>query len=278
MLAIIDGDILCYQACEARWKQRCENGTLFVSLDQEGNELPPEYSKEEDEKYLRKAWDKFQRDLKTLLDTVYADDYLMAVKGPDNFRDLLYPEYKANRKNKPEKQNHFVSVMRELAVMEELAIASTGREADDLVRIWAEEARRAGQDFIVCTIDKDLRCIPGKYYKMPMQTSVFSSPGKFFTISEKEACRFYYEQLLKGDPTDNIPGVPQVGPVKATKILAPYSTEKEFQEQVVEQYLMAFGEDHWLDYLNSNGKMIHIQKTIDDYFDCVQWPIVQELI
>lgn len=278
MLAIIDGDILCYQACEARWKQRCENGTLIVSLDQEGNELPFEYSKEEDEKYLRKSWEAFKKELQNLLDTVYATDFVMAVKGEGNFRDLLYPEYKSNRKKHPDKANHFVNFMRELAVMEDIAIPSVGREADDLVRIWAEEARAAGQDYIVCTIDKDLRCIPGNYYQMPIKTSAFVKPGKFFQISEEEACRFYYEQLLKGDPTDNIPGVPKIGPVNATKILAPFNKEEEFQEAVVDQYLLAYGEDQWLDYLNSNGKMIHIQKTVDDYFDCLSWPIVQELI
>lgn len=278
MLAIIDGDILCYQACEARWKQRCENGTLIVSLDQDGNELPLEFSKEEDKNYLMKSWDNFKKELKNLLDTVYADDFLMAVKGPDNYRDLLYPEYKANRKNKPDKQNHFVPVIRELAVMEELAVPSVGREADDLVRIWSEEARKAGQDFIVCTIDKDLKCISGRHYQMPIKTSAFTKKGKFFEMSEEDAQRFYYEQLLKGDPTDNIPGIPGLGPVSATKFLAPFTKESEFQEEVVNRYLMAYGEVDWLDQLNSNGKMIHIQKEIDDYFDCLQWPVVRELI
>lgn len=278
MLAIIDGDILCYQVCEARWKQRCENGTLIVSLDQDGNELPLEFSKEEDKNYLMKSWDNFKKELKNLLDTVYADDFLMAVKGPDNYRDLLYPEYKANRKNKPDKQNHFVPVMRELAVMEELAVPSVGREADDLVRIWSEEARKVGQDFIVCTIDKDLKCIPGRHYQMPIKTSAFTKKGKFFEMSEEDAQRFYYEQLLKGDPTDNIPGIPGLGPVSATKFLAPFTKESEFQEEVVNRYLMAYGEVDWLDQLNSNGKMIHIQKEIDDYFDCLQWPVVRELI
>jgi 5'-3' exonuclease len=89
--------------------------------------------------------------------------------------------------------------------------------------------------------------------------------------------RHYYQQLLKGDPTDNIPGVPRVGEVKAAKILAPFTTEKDFQEQVVEQYLLAYGEFEWKDYLLSNAKMIHLQRDKDDYFNFKQWPIIQEL-
>jgi hypothetical protein len=65
--------------------------------------------------------------------------------------------------------------------------------------------------------------------------------------------------------------------VKAAKILAPFTTEKDFQEQVVEQYLLAYGEFEWKDYLLSNAKMIHLQRDKDDYFNFKQWPIIQEL-
>ena len=160
-------------------------------------------------------------------------------------------------------------MLRKLAVAEDYAIESVGREADDLLRIWAEQARAAGDPYIICSIDKDLKCIPGKHFLMHKK--------EIIEISELEALRHYYEQLLKGDPTDNIPGVPRVGQVKAEKILAPFNTEQEFQEQVVEQYLMAYGEDKWKDYLLSNAKMIHLQKHESDYFSFDSWPIIKEL-
>jgi 5'-3' exonuclease len=270
-IAIIDGDVLCYQACKSRWekKARIEDGVSFVALDDDGKRVALEYTKEEDRHYLEECWENFKKELNTLLDTVYCDEYLMAVKGSDNFRNLLYPEYKLNRHADPTKQNVFVPVLRQLAVMEEYAIESTGREADDLLRIWAEEAARNGDDYVICSIDKDLKCIPGRHWLMHKK--------EFLEISEEEALRHYYQQLLKGDPTDNIPGVPRVGEVKAAKILAPFNTEAEFQEQVVEQYLIAYGEDKWKDYLLSNGKMIHLQKDKDDYFNFKSWPIITEL-
>lgn len=270
-IAIIDGDVLCYQACKPRWekKARITDGVAFISLDEHGKRIPLEWTKEEDREYLEQSWDWLQKDLRTLVDKVYCQDYLMAVKGDKNFRNNLYPEYKLNRHADPNKQNHFVPVLRQLAVAEDLAVAAHGMEADDLMRIWAEEAKANGDDFIICSIDKDLKCIPGKHYLMHKQ--------ELIEVSEEDAIRHYYEQLLKGDPTDNIPGVPRVGEVKARKILENLSTEAEFQERVVEQYLIAYGEAYWKDYLLSNGKMIYLKKHKDDYFDLSSWPIIQEL-
>jgi len=269
-LAIIDGDVLCYQACKPRWekKAKIQNGMSFVSLDDDGKRLAFEYTKEEDQEYLQESWENFKKDLALLLDTVYCEEYLMAVKGPNNFRHVMYPEYKLNRHADPTKQNEFVPVLRKLAVHEGLAIESEGREADDFMRIWAEQARSVGQEYIICSVDKDLKCIPGKHWLMHKKV--------ILEISEAEAMRHYYEQILKGDPTDNIPGVPRVGEVKASKILASCTTEAEFQEQVVEQYLIAYG-DEWKYFLLSNAKMIHLQRTTEDYFNFDEWPIVKEL-
>ena len=270
-IAIIDGDVLCYQACKPRWekKARIEDGVSFVALDENGKRIPLEWTKEEDRRYLEECWENFKIDLQNLLDSVYCTEYLMAVKSPDNFRNLLYKEYKLNRHADPTKQNAFVPILRKLAVAEDLATEAVGREADDLMRIWAEQARAAGDDYIICSIDKDLKCIPGRHYLMHKK--------EFLDIDDAMAMRHYYEQLLKGDPTDNIPGVPRVGEVKAAKILKDCVTEEEFQYQVVEQYLAAYGEDLWFDFLLSNGKMIHLQKHKDDYFNINDWPIIKEL-
>ncbi len=269
-IAIIDGDVLCYQACKPRWekKARIEDGVSFISLDDSGSRIPLEWTKDEDRHYLEESWENLKKDLSSLLDVLFCTEYLMAVKGSGNFRNSLYPEYKLNRHADPNKQNHFVPTLRKLAVAEDLAVEATGREADDLMRMWAEEAIASGDEYVICSIDKDLKCIPGKHYLMHKK--------EFITVSPDEALRHYYEQLLKGDPTDNIPGVPRVGEVKAKKFLENCQTENEFQEAVVDQYLMAYGDD-WKQYLLSNGKMIYLQKHKNDYFKIEDWPIVREL-
>jgi 5'-3' exonuclease len=276
MLAIIDGDVLCYLACNTeRWKtkvmklQDYDSGEQYlIRLDENGKRIPLEYSKEEDRDHLEKSWNNFQTKLNELLESVFCTEYLMAVKGDNNFRNAMFPEYKQNRHKDPTKQNIFVPVLRKLAVAEDFAIEAHGREADDLIRIWAEECRAHNIDYVICSIDKDLKCIPGKHWDMKKR--------ELFTVSEAEALKFYYQQLIKGDATDNIPGVPGIGEVKSARILAPYDTEEDYQEQVVEQYMAAYGED-WDRQLLFNGKMIYLQKHYDDYFCFDEWPIYKSL-
>jgi len=267
-IAIIDGDVLAYHACESRWDSKLKDGMKLIELDSEGKRIPWEFTKEEDRYYLEKSWENFQKKLFELLDTVFCTEYLMAVKGEDNFRNLIFPGYKMNRHKDPTKQNKFVPTIRKLAVHQDLAIAADGFEADDLLRMWAEECRAYNIEYVVCSIDKDLKCIPGNHY--------FMHHKKFEMISEAEAIKHYYCQLLKGDPTDNVLGVPRVGEVKAARILDACSCEEEFQEAVVEQYMNAYG-DLWYDQLLINGRMIHIMRNANDYFDPKEWPVAREM-
>ena len=97
-------------------------------------------------------------------------------------------------------------------------------------------------------------------------------------ISEEEAMRHYYEQIIKGDPTDYIPGIPGVGEKKAAAALKNCKTEEDFQEAVVNAYFSYYGEELWYEYFLSNAKMIHLQKHSNDYCDVGSWPIIQELL
>lgn len=262
MIALIDADVVAYQACGARGAE--------MMVDPSGAVVPRPFTKEEDAAYLRKSLDSFRSRLNEVAEAAWADDYLAAVKGPGNYRDLLYPEYKANRHKDSKLSNHFVPLVRRLAAMEGLVVEAEGREADDMLRIWANQCTQAGKDFVVCSIDKDLRCIPGKHLIIDLWNPCL------IEVSEHEAKKLYYEQLLKGDPTDNIPGIPRVGDVKAAKMLAGCKTDEEFQEIVVAQYISYYGND-WLSWFLSNAKMIHLQRHPDDYFNCREWPIIREL-
>jgi len=265
----IDGDVLCYYACEKRYKVS-QDGILRIPLTHTGERVQLEYTEEEDRFYMETVWYNFQTSLNDLQEKLFCKDYVMAVKGPGNFRDLLYPEYKINRHSSdPTRRNLFVPALRKAAVAHGLAVASDGREADDLLRIWANEAKGAGVKFITCTIDKDLKCIPGMFYDMKHETLI--------EITEAMATRHYYEQMLKGDPVDNIPGVPGIGNVKAEKILKSLQTEEEFQEAVVSHYIAAY-DDEWFNQFLSNAKMIHLQRNPNDYFKASEWPILRELV
>jgi len=255
-IALLDGDVIAYNACKNRFKT--PDGFTLVTIDTET------FTPEQNEAYLEEAWITFQEMTNELIETCFADEYKMAVKGLNNFRDIIYPEYKANRKSNRD-DFPFVPILRQRAVDANMAIAADGMEADDLLRIWREEAILEGKDYIISSIDKDLQCIPGRHYLM--------HKNQFVTVSEEEALRFFYEQLLKGDPTDNIKGIPSIGPVKAKRILEKYSTEEEFQFTVVSCYQDFFGDD-WLKELTLNGKLLYLRKTRDDEFSIANWPNV----
>jgi hypothetical protein len=263
VIALIDADVVAYQSCASRH-------TGPIQLDAEGNKVMPVYTKEEDADYLRKSLDVFRNRLNEIAESCWADDFLAAVKSSENYRDTLYPEYKANRKKPEGLTNVFVPHIRKLAAIEELVVEAHGREADDMLRIWAGQCIEAGDEYVVCSNDKDLRCIPGKHFILDMFNP------RIEIITEEDARMLYYAQLIKGDPVDNIPGIPRVGDVKAAKALKGCKTEEEFQEAVVAQYIDYFG-DSWFHWFLSNAKMIHLQRHPNDYFNCREWPIICEL-
>jgi DNA polymerase-1 len=266
MILLIDGDMLIYESVSSRYLDN--NPTV----DEETGELMT-YSEEETAEFIEECWTKFKKLLDELLERFYSTEYLMAVKGQNNFRLQIYPDYKANR-NRGANVNparKYAKVLTERILEEGLGIAAHGVEADDYVRYWAEECRAYGIPYVVCTGDKDLKCIQGRYHNFQRRhmTTV--------EIAEEEAKRFFYEQLLKGDPTDHIPGLPRVGDVKAKEFLKDAKTEEEMQEVIVDKYMTFFGEN-WLDYLMSNGALLYIKKNPNDWFKPRDWGVVKEVL
>lgn len=281
MLALIDGDVLCYRACKPRWvkNSRKLGGQAFFDLDADGNTVAQVYDADDDAEYLEQCWKNFPRELDKLLGEVWANDYLMAVKSPTNFRDVLFDGYKAIRV-KASKEGHqtnpvarFVPTIRKLAVKEGYAIEADFREADDFIRIWATEAERAGDPYVVCSIDKDLRCIPGQHLLMGRG----QEKHVHHVVTPEAGRQLYYAQILQGDPTDSIPGLPGIGPVKANKLIQHCETDAEFQEAVISAYLEYYGDD-WHHYLLINAKLIHLQRDVNDFFSFKDWPLAKELI
>lgn len=215
--------------------------------------------------YKGKEAGKAYKQLKSILTSIeeflFADFSLIAVKDPTaNYRMDIYPDYKAKRK--PSKfPTDIVKTLRSNLVDEGLAIPSWGREADDLMRIWREEAVLAGHEPIVCSIDKDLDCIPGLHCYIKKLDSL-----EVYHVSPEDAERHYWEQVLKGDPSvDNIPGIPGIGPTKAKAMLADCHTTEEYEAAAVLAYRAYYGDD-WHQYLLANGKLIHLQRSVNDYF------------
>lgn len=129
----------------------------------------------------------------------------------DNFRRDFWPTYKENRDGKERPQ--YLSKAKEISsklVVEEFngrVVTKPKLEADDLIGIGMSSYTMLG-----VSLDKDLKSCPGWYWN-PEKTDFPTF------ITEKAADYWFHKQWLMGDSTDNIPGIPKVGPVKAGKLL-----------------------------------------------------------
>jgi len=268
---LIDGDIVAYASVPPR-KVTEDKKFEIIELDSETKKKKIiDYTAYENQIHLERSWNNFKVKLQKITIDLWCDDYLMAVKSPenDNFRDKIYCDYKIARRCANVKlHNPFVPAIRHLSVKEELAVFAYNMEADDLIRIWAMQCKLAGVEYIICSDDKDLDMIPGRHYNI--------KHNKLYDVSELEAMSNYYQQLIKGDQNDSIPGIYMLGPVKAKKLVHHCRTHEEFQSVVINEYILAY-DDKWYDYLLSNGKMIHILRHPTDYFDFSEWSIVKEL-
>tara|TARA_X000001382_G_scaffold11847_1_gene7946 strand:+ start:1207 stop:2001 length:795 start_codon:yes stop_codon:yes gene_type:complete len=135
---------------------------------------------------------------------------LYAIKGLNNFRKELSGDYKAKRPELDQDIKDRLNFLHKHAVKKG-AIEATGMEADDLVSIWAYEARERKEQYVICGIDKDLLQIPGNHYNYNKATWQF--------IGDEAAHYNLMIQCLTGDSTDNIMGLKGIGPKKAAKLL-----------------------------------------------------------
>ncbi len=98
-----------------------------------------------------------------------------------------------------------------------------GFEADDMIATYARQAREAGGDVTIISSDKDLMQLVGPKVMLydPMKDKRLGIPEvieKWGVPPEK----MIDLQALTGDSTDNVPGVPGIGPKTAAQLLEEY--------------------------------------------------------
>lgn len=143
-----------------------------------------------------------------------------------NFRNDFYPEYKATRKDTPEDLIPQFPIIREaVSALKLNQLEMEGFEADDLIATYTSKALNKGMEVVIVSADKDLMQLirPGVSFYDPMK-------DKFFTPEDvKEKFGVYPEkvpdvQALSGDSTDNVPGVPGIGPKTAAELVNTYGS------------------------------------------------------
>ena len=179
MIALVDGDILCYRIGFA--------------------------TQEESKDVAIRTMASFMEDL--VMFQLNVSEWTTFLTGKTNFRNeyAVTAPYKGNRKG--EKPIHH-ALLREYLEYSWNGQVSDNCEADDEIAITATEL---GDDSIIVSLDKDFDQVQGWHYN-------FVKRDKYY-VTQEEGLLNFYMQFLTGDRIDNIIGVKGIGPVKARKLL-----------------------------------------------------------
>ncbi|WDZ76678.1 DNA polymerase I [Ensifer adhaerens] len=140
------------------------------------------------------------------------------------FRNALYDQYKANRTAPPEDLIPQFGLIRHATRAFNLpCIEKEGYEADDLIATYARLAEAAGAGVTIVSSDKDLMQLVTTNVSMydSMKDKQISIPEvieKWGVPPEK----MIDLQAMTGDSTDNVPGIPGIGPKTAAQLLEEY--------------------------------------------------------
>ncbi|MDR2608971.1 MAG: DNA polymerase I [Rickettsiales bacterium] len=175
--------------------------------------------------------------LNMVLKYVTHSDYLTVAfdSGKKNFRHDLYPEYKANRVTPPEDLVPQFAILREAVEAFNFSYEEIeGYEADDIIATLAAKYANH-QDFkvVVVSSDKDL-------FQLLNHNILIFDPIKNIYIDEKQVIEKFGVNSnklldlfsLTGDASDNIPGVPGIGPKTAAKLLDEFGSLDNILENI----------------------------------------------
>ncbi len=146
-------------------------------------------------------------------------------KGKPAERVAKYPQYKAHRDAMPDElRSQFGLVRQVLAVHKIPVVEIEGQEADDIIGTLAKMAERRGEETLVVTGDLDLLQIVDANTTVLTTRRGITDLGRYDPPAVLERFELAPSQLtdyrgLKGDPSDNLPGIPGVGEKTAIKLI-----------------------------------------------------------
>ncbi|MBP9852746.1 MAG: polymerase [Patescibacteria group bacterium] len=208
-LVVIDGKSVFYRGYYAMGSLATKDGTPtggvfgFATMALEViRKLKPDY--------VAVAWDKPKTNIRKRLE--------------------IYPEYKAGRKPAPPDFYEQIPVLHELLGAFGWPLYELDDfEADDIMGTLAVQAREQGLETLLVTSDMDmLQLVNGnvKVYalKKGLSNIELYSPESFTAKYQIDVDQFLDLKALKGDSSDNIPGVPGIGEKTAIQLLLEYKT------------------------------------------------------
>jgi DNA polymerase-1 len=161
-------------------------------------------------------------------------------RGEPTFRHEQYVEYKANRRETPEDFRSQLSLIFE--VLDALGIrrlSAAGYEADDLIATLATQAAAGDMDALIVTGDRDALQLVSDRVTVLMTRRGITDMTRFTpeTVQEKyglSPAQYPDFAAVRGDPSDNLPGIPGVGEKTATKWIAEFGSLTALVDRVGE--------------------------------------------
>ena len=146
------------------------------------------------------------------------------------FRTKQYAEYKANRESAPDLFRSQVPIIRDvLDALEIPQVSAAGFEADYVIATLVEDGRQLGYDVLVVTGDRDAFQLSSDdvtvlYTRRGISDTIHATPS---WINERYGIgpeRYVEYAALRGDSSDNLPGVAGVGEKTASKLITQYES------------------------------------------------------
>lgn len=268
-ICLIDADILAYECSFAGQFKDGNNEVVMKDFDAVEEQL---------ELKIREITEECMSDEEPVLfltgDDILAKHLNRKPKWSDPSEELeLLPSfryYEAQTKpykgqRKADKPLHYHNI-RAFMLSNYNCVVSNGLEADDMMAIYQAD------DTIICSIDKDLRQVPGKHYSwsigarpsMPVyEVDTFGTMELVGKPKKLKATGLMsmYAQVLMGDVVDNIQGIEKCGPVMAYDILHECITELELFLATAKKYRESY--DDWENKLREHIDLVYMIREID---------------
>lgn len=213
MILLVDADSLIFASCYKK-REHKDDERFYTDIEDSKAKF--------DEQFMS---------IVNKLEDMYPVEKVITFSGSKgNFRKLITPVYKANRKK--QELPPLLDEMHQFVKDEYDSVWGYGIETDDIVaRYWYELSNEVGRNNVmIVSIDKDYKQFPALIYNYHYKHKVI------LDISEEEAMFNFYEQFIIGDSADNVQYFSGRGKVFASKYLKDCNTKYQYTRKMLELF------------------------------------------
>ena len=213
MILLVDADSLIFASCYKK-REHKDDERFYTDIED-----------------CKAKFDEQFMSIVNKLEDMYPVERVITFSGSKgNFRKLITPVYKANRKNAD--LPPLLNEMHQFVKDEYDSVWGYGIETDDIVaRYWYNLSNEIGRDNVmIVSIDKDYKQFPCLIYNYHYKHKVV------LDISEDEALYNFYEQMIIGDTADNVNYLKGKGKKFAEKYLADCNTKYQYTRKMLELF------------------------------------------